>query len=98
MAQIIRAVSVTSSPSTSLRRFRCLAACRTDALSEADRLLLNRQRAGSYEGSPGLLRECQIQILDCLVDLRSVLVSDCNAIDTRVLERESHRRLAVLTV
>src|SRR6267143_1865323 len=47
---------------------------------------------------PRPLSECQIQILDRLVDLRSVLVADCNAIDTGVLERESHCRLAVLTV
>src|SRR5258708_1551693 len=50
------------------------------------------------EGRPSLLGECQIQILNSLVDLRSVLVADCNAVDTGVLEREPHRRLAVLTV
>ena len=47
---------------------------------------------------PGLLGECQIQILYRLVDLRRILVADCNAIDSGVLERESHCRLAVLTV
>src|SRR5271169_6757149 len=49
-------------------------------------------------GRPSLLGECQIQILDSLVDLRSVLVADCNAIDTGVLEREPHRRLAILAI
>src|ERR1700675_429857 len=47
---------------------------------------------------PHPLGECQIQIFDRLVDLPSVLVADCNAIDTGVLERESHGRLTVLTV
>src|SRR5207253_8037790 len=65
--------------------------------SEADRLVLIFQGQGAVtEGRP--LGECQIQILYSLVDLRSVLVADCNAIDTGVLEREPHRRLAVLTV
>src|SRR5580700_5968434 len=49
-------------------------------------------------GRPGPLGESQIQILDGLVDLRRVLVADGNAIDTGVPERESHSRLAVLTV
>src|SRR2546429_4397352 len=58
-------------------------------------LIVRGQR--TTRGSPGPLRECQIQILDRLVDLCSVLVADCNAIDAGVLERESHCRLAVLT-
>ena len=44
------------------------------------------------------LGERQIQILDRLVDLHSVLVADCNAIDTGVLECKSHCCLAVLRV
>src|ERR1700732_2723785 len=55
------------------------------------------EQVNETRGRP-LLGECQIQILDRLVDLRGVLVADRNAIDSRVLEREPHRRLAVLTV
>src|SRR5947207_2054834 len=59
-------------------------------------LIVRGQR--TTRGSPGPLGERQIQILDRLVVLRSVLVADCNAIDTGVLDRESHCRFAVLTV
>src|SRR5882724_4989906 len=44
------------------------------------------------------LSQCQIQVLDRFVDLRRVLIPDCNAVDARVLKRESHCRLAVLPV
>src|ERR1700722_5346732 len=44
------------------------------------------------------LDQRQIQILNRLVDLPSILVADSNAINPGIPEREPHRRLAVLTV
>src|SRR5260370_21491034 len=57
--------------------------------------ILTSDKSGSRSGPLG---ECQIHILNRLVDLRSALVDDCKAINASLPESESNRRLAFLTV
>src|SRR5207248_3871974 len=48
---------------------------------------------------PDALRgERQIQVLDSFVDFGRALVADCDAIDSRVPERERHRLPTVLAI